>query len=42
MDATSMFLRTPNEKGLSVPGGCILDQYYASSDAKISVSPFFN
>ena len=25
LDATSMFLRTPNDKGLSVPGGCILD-----------------
>lgn len=26
MDAPSMFLmRTPNEKGLSVPGGCIID-----------------
>lgn len=25
IDATSMFLRTPNEKGLSVQGGCILD-----------------
>eukprot|EP00347_Sterkiella_histriomuscorum_P013939 403362778 len=42
LDVPSMFLRTPNEKGLSVPGGCIIDQYYASSGAKLSVSPFFN
>jgi hypothetical protein len=42
IDVPSMFLRTPKDKDKTIRGGSIIDQYYANSGAKISVSPFFN
>ena len=43
-DAPSMFLRTPGEKERNNEGRgrSIMEQYYADSGNKISVSPFFN
>jgi hypothetical protein len=42
LDVPYMFLRTPKDKDMNVTGGSIIDQYYANSGAKLSVSPFFN
>lgn len=41
IDATSMFLRTPNEKEMNITSVLALDQLYGNSGAKCSVNPFF-